>query len=99
MNINLTTENAQNTLGAGFDTLISIENVVGTASDDVLIGNSGANRLESYAGNDVLTGGAGSRCAVGGAGNDSLNGGPATTCWRAAPASTGRSTTPGSPPA
>ena len=30
MNINLTTENAQNTLGAGFDTLISIENVIGT---------------------------------------------------------------------
>ncbi len=75
VNINLTTENAQNTLGAGFDTLISIENVIGTASADLLIGNTGGNRLEGGGGNDVITGGAGSDALFGGAGNDNLNGG------------------------
>ena len=54
MNINLTTENAQNTLGAGFDTLISIENVTGTSHNDLLVGNAVGNRLEGGAGNDVL---------------------------------------------
>ena len=73
--VNLTTEDAQNTLGAGFDTLTGIENVAATAYNDLLIGNSGDNRLESYAGNDVLTGGAGNDVLLAGAGNDSLNGG------------------------
>ena len=75
VNINLATENVQNTLGAGLDTLISIENVIGTASADLLIGNTGANRLEGGGGNDVITGGAGSDALFGGAGNDNLNGG------------------------
>ena len=54
MYVNLTMENAQNTLGAGLDTLISIENVVGTSHNDVLIGNADANRLEGSGGKDVL---------------------------------------------
>lgn len=75
VHVSLATENAQNTLGAGFDTLISIENVVGTAYADLLIGNTGANRLEGGGGNDVITGGAGSDVLFGGAGSDTLNGG------------------------
>jgi len=75
VHVNLTTENGQNTIGAGLDTLIGIENVAGTSFNDVLIGNSGANRLESYAGNDVLSGGTGADVLMAGAGNDSLNGG------------------------
>ena len=40
--INLTTENSQNTSGAGWDTLISIENVAGSNHADLLIGNGAA---------------------------------------------------------
>lgn len=43
----------------GSDTLTSIENVQGSAYDDVLIGNSGANKFDSYSGVDTLTGGGG----------------------------------------
>jgi serralysin len=75
VHIDLTTENAQNTLGAGFDTLISIENVIGTASGDLLNGNSGVNRLEAGGGNDVVNGGAGNDELFGGSGSDTLNGG------------------------
>lgn len=44
---------------AGVDTLISIENVAGSAFNDRLTGNSGANTLDGGAGNDSLFGGAG----------------------------------------
>jgi Ca2+-binding RTX toxin-like protein len=73
--IDLTTQNDQNTIGAGIDQLFGIENVAGTAYNDTLIGNSSANRLEGNAGNDVLTGGSGGDVLLGGGGNDSLNGG------------------------
>lgn len=42
------------------DTLISIENVLGSAFDDRLIGSDGANHLRGYSGNDVMTGHGGS---------------------------------------
>lgn len=50
--INLSILEDQLTRGAGTDTLISIENVIGSAFDDVLAGDSGANRLTGGAGND-----------------------------------------------
>src|SRR5579863_8409777 len=43
----------------GFDTLISISNVVGTSGNDLIIGNSGNNALTGGHGQDTLTGGAG----------------------------------------
>jgi Ca2+-binding RTX toxin-like protein len=49
----------QDTLGAGIDTLTSIENLQGSNFDDVLIGDAGNNVIEGGAGNDVLNGGAG----------------------------------------
>ncbi|MGO1078164.1 hypothetical protein [Inquilinus sp. CA228] len=52
------------------DTLISIENVIGSALADQLYGNSGANRLTGGAGNDALWGGAGADVLDGGAGSD-----------------------------
>ncbi|WP_017998579.1 calcium-binding protein [Paracoccus sp. N5] len=52
--------------GQGTDTLLSIENVNGSAFADVLTGNGAGNVLFGAAGNDLL---------VGGAGNDVLNGG------------------------
>jgi Ca2+-binding RTX toxin-like protein len=57
VNLGLTT--AQNTVGAGSDKLISIENVTGSAFNDTLTGNSVANVLYGGTGNDKMTGNAG----------------------------------------
>ncbi|CAK16632.1 retention module-containing protein [Pseudomonas entomophila] len=50
---------AQNTVGAGVDTLTSIENLIGSEYNDTLIGNGGDNVLTGGAGDDTLTGGGG----------------------------------------
>ncbi|MBC6981709.1 M10 family metallopeptidase C-terminal domain-containing protein [Caulobacter sp. 17J80-11] len=68
--VNLTVSGAQNTVGAGIDTLISIENVTGSAFNDSLRGNTGANTLVGGAGDDVLEGGGGEDRLDGGTGND-----------------------------
>ncbi|PSB19819.1 hypothetical protein C7B76_06740 [filamentous cyanobacterium CCP2] len=52
------------------DTLVSIENLTGSAYDDSLIGNAGVNVLNGGAGNDTLRGGAGNDTLIGGTGND-----------------------------
>lgn len=52
----------QNT-GAGFDTLVSIENLVGGSGNDALTGNAGPNQLTGGLGNDVLNGNGGSDTA------------------------------------
>jgi len=57
--VNLTLITAQNTIGAGTDSLAGIENLTGSAYDDVLTGNSSANVLAGGTGNDRLTGGSG----------------------------------------
>lgn len=64
--VNLSVTTAQDTHGAGVDTLSNLENLYGSAFGDTLIGDAGANIIRGQAGNDVL---------VGGAGNDELNGG------------------------
>ena len=66
---------AQNTGGGGTDKLTSIENLYGSAFNDVLVGNAGANALAGGAGADSLSGGAGDDLLQGGAGNDTLDGG------------------------
>lgn len=66
------------------DTLISIENVIGSGGDDRLLGSAAANQLVGLAGDDTLDGrdgndtllaGAGRDTLVGGTGADVLNGG------------------------
>src|SRR5690606_19760461 len=57
---------------AGTDTLVSIENVVGGAGDDVIVGTAGANVLSGGAGDDTLTGGAGDDVLIGGEGVDTV---------------------------
>lgn len=62
------------------DTLVNIENVIGTAFNDVIIGDGGANRLvgglgadtlSGMAGNDILEGGTGAaNTLIGGLGDD-----------------------------
>ena len=54
VNLGLTT--AQNTGGAGIDTLISIENLTGSAYNDTLTGNSANNTLNGGGGIDILIG-------------------------------------------
>jgi Ca2+-binding RTX toxin-like protein len=73
--VNLTLTAAQNTGGGGTDKLVSIENLYGSAFNDVLTGDANANNLAGDAGNDTLSGGAGDDNLFGGAGNDSLVGG------------------------
>ena len=73
--VNLGLSGAQNTGGAGFDTLISIENLIGSRYNDRLTGDAGNNLLRGESGNDILNGGAGNDTLLGGYGNDLLNGG------------------------
>ena len=70
VSVNLATTSAQNTGGAGTDTLSGFENLTGSAFNDTLTGNSGANVLSGLAGNDTLNGGAGADTMIGGMGND-----------------------------
>ena len=57
--VNLALVTAQNTGGAGIDTLTSIENLVGSSYNDILTGTAGPNSLDGGAGDDILVGGAG----------------------------------------
>ncbi|WP_431149420.1 putative Ig domain-containing protein [Acidovorax facilis] len=57
--VSLSIAGAQNTGSAGWDTLKSIEGLVGSAFNDVLTGNGGANVLDGGAGADRLAGGGG----------------------------------------
>ena len=61
---------AQNTMGAGTDTLFNFENLAGSGLNDTLTGNANANNLDGLAGNDRLVGGAGNDWLSGGAGAD-----------------------------
>jgi len=70
--VDLSITTAQNTIGAGIDTLVQVEKLIGSAYGDVLTGSSDANALSGGAGNDLLTGGAGVDMLDGGAGDDVL---------------------------
>lgn len=60
---------------AAGDTLISIENLIGSAHNDNLKGDNGENSLSGGAGNDKLSGRSGNDFLYGGDGNDKLWGG------------------------
>ncbi len=61
---------AQATGGSGSDTLLNIENLIGSNYNDSLTGNTLANTLTGGLGNDVLNGGAGNDVMIGGDGSD-----------------------------
>ena len=73
--VRLDTVTAQATGGSGTDTLLNVENLIGSNYDDALTGNALANRLEGGAGNDTLVGALGGDTLLGGAGNNSIDGG------------------------
>ncbi|QNN64476.1 hypothetical protein H9L12_09110 [Sphingomonas rhizophila] len=60
---------------AGTDSLVSIEDVVGSAFNDVITGNSLANALDGSDGDDILRGAGGNDQLTGGAGYDRMYGG------------------------
>ena len=64
--VSLAMTTAQNTVGAGTDTLTNIENLTGSNLNDTLTGNAGANILNGGTGNDTLNGGAGNDTLIGG---------------------------------
>jgi serralysin len=64
------------TLGTSYkETLVSIENAIGTGASDKIYGSSVANKLWGDAGNDLIDGKGGNDTLYGGAGNDDLYGG------------------------
>ncbi len=71
--IDLTLAGPQGGAGDGTgDTLVSIENLVGSAFADVLTGDAGPNRIEGGAGDDTIVGGGGGDLLFGGTGNDTI---------------------------
>jgi Ca2+-binding RTX toxin-like protein len=68
--VDLGVTTAQNTVGAGRDTIRNVENLIGGTGNDVLTGNAGANFIEGLRGNDTLAGGGGRDTLKGGAGDD-----------------------------
>jgi Ca2+-binding RTX toxin-like protein len=68
--VSLALSSAQNTGGAGTDTMTLIENLIGGSGNDVLTGSSGDNRIDGGSGNDTLIGGLGNDILTGGAGLD-----------------------------
>ena len=73
--LDLTLVGVQNSRGDGLDSLASIEGLWGSAYNDRLTGDDGANLLEAGVGHDTLSGGGGADTLAGGAGDDVLNGG------------------------
>ena len=65
------------------DTLANIENLTGSAHNDILVGNSEINALNGMAGNDLLWGSSGDDLLTGGPGADRLVGGAGndTASW------------------
>ena len=60
--------------GDGVDTLIGIENLIGSSFNDRLIGDAGDNIFTGGAGNDIIKGKGGTDQFYGGDGNDTMRG-------------------------
>lgn len=59
-------------VGYGYDTLLSIENIVGSSHDDIILGSDVDNVLNGGDGNDTLLGGVGADTLIGGRGIDTI---------------------------
>ena len=66
--------NSDGTVVLGNDTLVSIENVIGSAFNDAIFGDDGSNVLDGGGGDDLLRGEGGDDQLFGGDGNDNLRG-------------------------
>ncbi|MDM0018336.1 peroxidase family protein [Variovorax saccharolyticus] len=59
----------------GSDTLVAVENFIGSQGNDVINVDVGANVVDGQDGDDIINTGAGADRLTGGLGNDSMNGG------------------------
>jgi Ca2+-binding RTX toxin-like protein len=73
--VSLAITTAQDTKGAGKDTISQFENVLGSVFADRITGDKNANELNGADGDDVLDGGAGNDTLFGEGGDDTLIGG------------------------
>jgi VCBS repeat-containing protein len=80
--VDLSLPGAQNTLGAGTDTLTGIENLTGSNLNDTLTGDNNNNVINGGLGNDILNGGDGDDLLIGGMGNNTLTGGAGTDTFQ-----------------
>lgn len=71
--VSLTVSGAQDTLAAGSDTLLDIENLKGSSFDDTLRGDDADNVLAGRSGDDLLNGGAGDDLLDGSLGADTAS--------------------------
>ena len=72
--VNLALTTAQNTVGAGTDIFLSIENLIGSAQADTLSGSAQVNTIAGGNGNDLIDGGSGGDIIDGGGNDDTLKG-------------------------
>ena len=70
--VSLALTGQQNTGGWGKDTLIGIENLIGSGSADSLAGNGLGNAIDGGLGDDKITGAGGADSLTGGAGRDTF---------------------------
>ncbi|AIG05381.1 retention module-containing protein [Pseudomonas fluorescens] len=73
--VNLGLATSQVTGGAGTDTLLALENLIGSNFNDVLTGDGSNNLISGGLGNDTLKGEGGDDILIGGPGNNTLTGG------------------------
>ena len=82
----------QDTLGAGTDTLVNIDNLTGSNFNDHLTGDAGHNVLNGELGHDVLNGMEGDDLLIGGPGNNTLTGGAGNDTFQWLAGNTGHDT-------
>ena len=85
--VDLALVGVQDTVGAGLDTLTSIEDLAGSEFGDELAGDAAANAIGGRGGGDTLDGREGDDHLVGAMGNDALTGGPGTDLCYGGPGS------------
>ncbi len=73
--IDLSITSAQNTIGAGIDTVVNFENLMGSDFADTMSGDAGANFMYGGLGNDTISGGDGNDFIRGEGGADTIYGG------------------------
>lgn len=71
--VNLLVVGAQNTIGAGIDSILGFEGLEGSNYNDTLRGNNVSNEIDGGGGNDIIFSGAGFDILIGGVGDDTLN--------------------------
>ncbi len=72
VSVDLSITTAQNTGGSGFDTLVNIENLEGSAYNDTLRGDANANIIYTGAGNNLVESRGGNDTIYTGGGNDRI---------------------------